>query len=106
VGEIAARPKVAAGCYENGSAGPLRLSSGCPANTLALHPVSCPDNVVRCRPLVQRLDSVKEILHKPSVAIEKLKGLLTNQPDMQRGLSRIQYGKVRRRHDIYFNVTH
>lgn len=46
------------------------------------------------RPLVQRLDAVKEILETPSVSIEKLKSLLRNQPDMQRGLSRIQYGKV------------
>ncbi|KAJ9099014.1 hypothetical protein QFC20_005771 [Naganishia adeliensis] len=46
------------------------------------------------QPLVQRLDAVKEILETPSVSIEKLKGLLKNQPDMQRGLSRIQYGKA------------
>ncbi|KAJ9120824.1 hypothetical protein QFC22_002758 [Naganishia vaughanmartiniae] len=45
-------------------------------------------------PLQQRLDAVREILKSPSVAIEKLKGLLRNQPDMQRGLSRIQYGKA------------
>ncbi|KAJ9105305.1 hypothetical protein QFC21_001673 [Naganishia friedmannii] len=46
------------------------------------------------QPLQQRLDAVREILESPSVAIEKLKGLLRNQPDMQRGLSRIQYGKA------------
>lgn len=53
---------------------------------------------------MQRLDAVKEILETPSVSIEKLKGLLKNQPDMQRGLSRIQYGKVS--HFVFPYVRH
>lgn len=90
----AARPRVVAGCFENGLVDLLQRSSRCPVHGLPLHSNNRSDLAVCRRPLVKRLDAVKEILHTPSVAIEKLKCLLKNQPDMQRGLSRIQYGKV------------
>ena len=54
------------------------------------------------RPLVdrdlleERLSAVAEIKDDASLTLEKLKGLLKGSiPDLGRGMSRIQYGKVR-----------
>jgi DNA mismatch repair ATPase MutS len=45
--------------------------------------------------LEERLDAVTEIKDNASLTLEKLKGLLKGSiPDLGRGMSRIQYGRV------------
>jgi DNA mismatch repair ATPase MutS len=45
--------------------------------------------------LQARIDAIEEIISEKTYHIEKLRGLLINIPDLVKGLTRIQYGKVR-----------
>jgi len=44
--------------------------------------------------LQARIDAIEEIISEKTYHIEKLRGLLINIPDLVKGLTRIQYGKV------------
>jgi DNA mismatch repair protein MSH3 len=45
--------------------------------------------------LQARVDAIEEIMNNKSYHLEKMRSLLVNMPDLVRGLTRIQYGKVR-----------
>jgi DNA mismatch repair ATPase MutS len=47
------------------------------------------------RALQARIDAIEEIISEKTYHVEKLRGLLINIPDLVKGLTRIQYGKVR-----------
>jgi DNA mismatch repair protein MSH3 len=44
--------------------------------------------------LQARIDAIEEIINEKTYHMEKLRGLLVNIPDLVKGLTRIQYGKV------------
>lgn len=44
--------------------------------------------------LQTRIDAVEEIINTNSYHMEKLRSLLVNMPDLVKGLTRVQYGKV------------
>jgi len=44
--------------------------------------------------LQARIDAIEEIISEKTYHIEKLRGLLINIPDLVKGLTRVQYGKV------------
>lgn len=46
------------------------------------------------RALQARIDAIEEIINEKTYHMEKLRGLLVNIPDLVKGLTRIQYGKV------------
>ena len=48
--------------------------------------------------LQARIDAIEEIINEKTYHMEKLRGLLVNIPDLVKGLTRIQYGKVHFRH--------
>jgi len=48
--------------------------------------------------LQARIDAIEEIINEKTYHMEKLRGLLVNIPDLVKGLTRIQYGKVKIRH--------
>jgi len=48
--------------------------------------------------LQARIDAIEEIINEKTYHMEKLRGLLINIPDLVKGLTRIQYGKVNIRH--------
>lgn len=49
---------------------------------------------LRYRALRSRADAIEEIIENSTYHVEKLRGLLVNMPDLIRGLTRVQYGKV------------
>jgi DNA mismatch repair protein MSH3 len=50
------------------------------------------------RALQARIDAIEEIINEKTYHMEKLRGLLINIPDLVKGLTRIQYGKVHSPH--------
>jgi DNA mismatch repair protein MSH3 len=48
--------------------------------------------------LQARIDAIEEIINEKTYHMEKLRGLLVNIPDLVKGLTRIQYGKVHTPH--------
>ena len=48
------------------------------------------------------MDAVQEIMESDSERLRELRQLLNRLPDLARGLSRIQYGKVSQIHRIRF----
>lgn len=48
------------------------------------------------RALQARVDAIDEIMNTNTYYMEKMRSLLVNMPDLVRGLTRIQYGKVSR----------
>jgi DNA mismatch repair protein MSH3 len=53
------------------------------------------ESLMHTRALQARIDAIEEIISEKTYHIEKLRGLLINIPDLVKGLTRIQYGKVR-----------
>jgi DNA mismatch repair protein MSH3 len=44
--------------------------------------------------LQARIDAIEEIIENKTYHMEKMRSLLVNMPDLVKGLTRIQYGKV------------
>jgi hypothetical protein len=55
--------------------------------------------------LQARIDAIEEIINEKTYHMEQLRGLLVNIPDLVKGLTRIQYGKVRILPRYYCNLT-
>ena len=47
-----------------------------------------------CSALQARVDAIEEIMNSNTYHMEKMRSLLVNMPDLVKGLTRIQYGKV------------
>ena len=47
-----------------------------------------------CSALQARVDAIEEIMNSNTYHMEKMRSLLANMPDLVKGLTRIQYGKV------------
>jgi DNA mismatch repair ATPase MutS len=56
--------------------------------------------------LQARVDAIDEIMNTNTYYMEKLRSLLVNMPDLVRGLTRIQYGKVSFHNQLCVSPAH
>lgn len=75
-----------------------KTATGMDWSAFAERRVRCLVRYVHCThfsALQARIDAVDEIMTNATYHMEKLRSLLVNMPDLVRGLTRVQYGKVR-----------
>jgi DNA mismatch repair protein MSH3 len=88
------QPKLTISCRTRMGRRLMREWIGRPLLDIGCVTYSGPESQLINSALQARIDAIEEIINEKTYHMEKLRGLLVNIPDLVKGLTRIQYGKV------------